>query len=382
MVQGKARKVKVSRKRSIASEAEISADENLEALERAAEQKAESAHREKIPNASGKAADAKNENGNNKEALLLESDGNGGHRAHDSVLLEPRYLGTLGNELSIKIVQELAKEPLCAMDIAKRLKLNARHGEQKIYYHIRKLEKAGIVKQVGTENRYGMVAKIFNVVAPVIATRLWETNGTPVEKVVKGVVDPKLSEFLRPFIVNGNLNSTIIIGSPWPHGRFDATARDTPELLVLGAFLGKFVRGNAITYKLDTQISEDDLKNNLILIGNSKINTVVDRINSYLPIYFDEKSDWVIRSKLSGNAYKDDNHAAIIRMQNPFNKKKEVLILAGRRSVGLRAAVLALVHHHDEIMKGNSGDYKAIAKVVEGRDRDSDGKIDAVKFLE
>ena len=54
------------------------------------------------------------------------------------------------------------------MDLARKLEQH----EQKIYYHLRNLEKAGIIKQTRTEQRYGMTAKIFDVISPVVATKM------------------------------------------------------------------------------------------------------------------------------------------------------------------------------------------------------------------
>ena len=49
---------------------------------------------------------------------------------------------------------------------------------------------------------------------------------------------------------------------------------------------------------------------------------------------------------------------------------------------GTRAAILAFLQKFDEICKGNSHDSKIFAKVVEGIDKNNDGVIDSVEFLE
>ena len=54
------------------------------------------------------------------------------------------HAGSLSSELAQKILNLLAKETMYPIDIAKALKMH----EQKIYYHIRNLEKAGIIKIV------------------------------------------------------------------------------------------------------------------------------------------------------------------------------------------------------------------------------------------
>ncbi len=310
------------------------------------------------------------------KSILVENDGNG-QKAYNSLLLEPKNLSIFANELALKIVKELSKKPGCAMDLARKLEMD----EQKIYYHLRKLENAGIVKLMGTEMRYGMTAKIYRAVSPVVSAKLYEDGHKIDDKI--SFKDPGVLKFLRPFIKNGKLNAKIIIGSPHPHGKYEATARDGVHLTDLVFFLGSFLNspgpGN---YRIDTEVRKEDLKENLILIGGPKINTIVEKVNRDLPVYFDEKSDFDIVSKLSGKRYGYDKNAIIVRAENPFNRKKEILLLAGKTSPAMRAAVLALIRHTDEIMMGNSNDRDVIAKVVEGIDRDGDSVIDSIKILE
>ena len=56
--------------------------------------------------------------------------------------------------------------------------------------------------------------------------------------------------------------------------------------------------------------------------------------------------------------------------------------MSGKRFKGTRAAILALMKKVSEVKKGNKYDSGEIAKVVRGIDRDSDGRIDDVEFLE
>jgi DNA-binding transcriptional ArsR family regulator len=308
--------------------------------------------------------------------ILIENDGKG-QKAYNSLAMDPRSLGIFANELALRIIRELSRKPRCAMDLARKLEVD----EQKIYYHVRKMEKAGVVKLVGTETRYGMTAKIYRVMGPVVSAKLYD-DGHVFEGNAQ-VRDPQIIKFLEPFIKDGKLNAKIIIGSPYPHGNHEATARDGAHITDLALFLGGFLNSPGYrNYKIDTEVRADDLKGNLILIGGPKINTVMDRINKGLPIYFDEKNDFTIVSKLSGEKYDYDNNAVIIRAKNPFNEKKEILILAGKRSSGLRSAVLAFIEHAEEIMIGNLKDRSVIAKVVEGIDKDSDGIVDSVRILE
>ena len=150
--------------------------------------------------------------------------------AYDSILVSPEKLSIFGSELSLKVVKELAKKPACAMDLSRKLEQH----EQKIYYHLRNLEKSGIIKQTRTEQRYGMIAKIFDVVSPVVATKLYN-DGYEIKNDVKQK-EPKILKFLHPFVKDGKLNAKIVIGWPYPHGKYDYVGRDAGYAIDIAMF--------------------------------------------------------------------------------------------------------------------------------------------------
>lgn len=295
-----------------------------------------------------------------------------GQKAFKTFVINPRNLNVFNSELSLKVLQELSKQPACVMDIARRLKQH----EQKIYYHIRRLEGAGIIKLIRTEERVGALAKIYSIVNPFVSVKLFDGEHSLDVK-----TKTRELEFLKPFIEEGKLNSTIVVGSPDPHGRFAAQASDGYAAIDLSLFLGTFLTRTSLNYKLDTQMREEDLSNNLIIIGGPKANIYIDKINKKLPIYFDEKHEWAIVSTFSKSTYSDDNVGIVIKMKNPFAKDKEILVLSGRRFKGTRAATIAFLKYVKKLDDGNKFD-SGVARVVQGIDRDADGIIDDVEFLE
>src|SRR3989338_6989664 len=158
-------------------------------------------------------------------------------RVYDSLIVSPKNLGIFSNALAIRIIGELAKQPLCAMDVAKKLKEN----EQKIYYHLRKMRSAGIVKLNGTEQRFGMTAKMFQLVSPVISTKLYD-DGYDMQQ-SRSISNPNVASFFEPFIVNGKLNSKIIVGDSYPHGKYDSPATEGPYTFDFALFIGKLIDG-------------------------------------------------------------------------------------------------------------------------------------------
>jgi len=309
---------------------------------------------------------------------FLVEDTKVGQKAYETLLVDkPKLFSILGTELALKIIKELAKEPSCAMDVARRLKVH----EQKVYYHVRRLEELGLIKIIDMQERVGAIAKIYAPTSSVISFKLFD--GEHIKDVKTRAEELK---FLRPFIEDGKLNAMIVVGSPDPHGKYKAPASDGYCAIDLGMFLGQFINDSKIPYyKLDTQVQNEDLKNNLIIVGGPKTNIIADKINKQLPIYFDyseEFLEWNIVSTLSKTVYREAQTGFIVRISNPFADGKEILVFSGKGFKGTRAAVLAFIKHLKKIMKGNSVKPDTVAKVVQGIDVDSDGIIDEVEFLE
>jgi DNA-binding PadR family transcriptional regulator len=279
----------------------------------------------------------------------------------------------LSSGLAIRILKLLVEKPMYPKEIARELKIN----EQKVYYHIRNLEKAGIVSVASTESKQGAVAKYYRLEHPgfvVLFKELEESQGISNLK--------SESPFLEPFIRDGKLDALIVVGSPDPHGPEKARSRDGYYGIDLGLFIGTFLNYvPTFNVRLDTEVKEADLKNNLILIGGPIVNSVTGRINEGLPIRFDVEKK-VIVSTVSKKSYPNDEMGIIVLGKNPFNKEKSILVVAGKRYSGTRAAIIAFLRYFKELSKGNSNNVRVKARVVEGVDRDSDGIVDDVEFRE
>ena len=285
--------------------------------------------------------------------------------------IKPEDAGAVSSELANKILHLLAKESMYSIDIAKSLKVH----EQKIYYHIRNLEKAGIIKVVRKETKQGATANFYALTEPAFVIRFKNFETTSKIGQIKNE-----SEFLEPFIKNGELNSLIIVGSPDPHGPDKARSRDGYYGMDLALFLGTFLNYvPQFNVKLDTEVRDEDLQNNLILIGGPVVNKVVEKINSKLPIKFEDGN---IKSAISNETYPQDECGIIVKTKNPFNSDKFILVVAGKRFSGTRAAIIAFLKGFRKITGGNIHNKNINAKVVEGIDLDSDGIIDDIEFRE
>lgn len=289
--------------------------------------------------------------------------------------LAPAQVRHISSPLAAKILAELAKKPTYAMDIAKKLKVN----EQKVYYHIRKLEKARIIEVSRTGTVQGAQANFYSLVQPAFVARFKEFQET--RRVPGMEIQP--ASFLEPFIEDGQLKATIIVGSPDPHGPEKARSRDGYYAVDLALFLGTFLNYlPELNVKLDTEARTEDLQKNLILVGGPVINTVTAKINNRLPVKFDRENNWNIVSRVSGKTYHTDETGIIVRIKNPFNPKKYILLIAGKRHAGTKAVMIAFIKRFNEITKGNKLNRKVHARVVEGVDLDSDGIVDNAEVLE
>lgn len=276
-----------------------------------------------------------------------------------------------GSELAQNILKLLSKSLMSPIGIAKALKEH----EQKIYYHIRNLEKAGIIQIVRREGKKGAVANYYSLVEPafVVSFKKFETTSKIAQ--VKNE-----SSFLEPFIKEGVLDALIVVGSPDPHGPDKARSRDGYYGMDLALFLGTFLNYvPKYNVKLDTETRETDLENNLILIGGPIVNKITEKLNDSLPIKFENGT---IKSAISNETYPHDECGIIVKARNPFNKDKFILVVAGKRFSGTRSAIIAFLKYFDKIKEGNVHNPEIKAKVVEGVDMDSDGIVDDVEFRE
>ncbi len=285
----------------------------------------------------------------------------------DVSILDPSSLKLIEHPIREKIIKLLYKKPMYPVEIAKELRLH----EQKVYYHIKQLQKSGILEVVSKKEIRGTIAKKY---APKTAN--YAISLAPKWKPMKELTqeETKISRFLDPFVKSGELNANIIVGSPDPHGPFKARARDGHYAIELALFLG------ATSSEFSTKLDVDaNLDNNLIVVGGPVTNLVCSKLNEHMSVRFSEKRPWGIISKTK--TYTDDNAGLIVRMPNPFNPEYSILVFAGIRYTGTKAAVMALTKNSEQVLNRYSG-QKVFSCVVQSYDMDGDGKLDSVEILE
>ena len=305
-------------------------------------------------------------------------------RAKEIAIFEdPEILRSVLNKLSWKILQLLSEKEMYPMEVARKLNVH----EQKVYYHIRKLAKAGAIKVVREEEKKGAVAKYYKATFPAMGIELpfgyQKINRFPVTN-----IDEKMKQFLSPLIKEGTFDGKIVVGSPDPHGPFKAKARDGHYAAYLTLFLGQFVDlPEDFSIKLDVDVkAEKEENNNLILVGGPGTNLITQEFNEFLPIRFNmmpSEHGFLLGglvSEKTQKVYTADSMGVITRIPNPWNMEKSIIVLAGNKAVGTKACVLALTKFWSKTLK-NFGEEK-FAVVIQGFDLDGDGKVDCIEVLE
>jgi DNA-binding transcriptional ArsR family regulator len=317
--------------------------------------------------------------------LLLQEEGKVQKVKEIAIVEDSQELKMILNRLSWKILVMLSEKEMYPLEIAKKLDIH----EQKVYYHIRKLAKAGAIAVVREEEKKGAIAKYYKAVSPAFGIELPQEYKT-VQRLSLIDMDEQIRKFFKEFIrEDGTFDGKIVVGSPTPHGPFKTSARDGHYASHLTFFLGQFSKlPEEFAIKLDVDVkAEKEEKNNLILVGGPGTNLLTQELNEYLPIRFNMQPSEEgflfggLASRKTSNVYTADAVGLIAKIVNPWDKAKRIIVLAGNKAVGTKACVLALTNFWKKTLKGYNGE-DTFAKVIQGFDLDGDGKVDSTEVLE
>lgn len=301
------------------------------------------------------------------------------------IVNDPQKLKMILNRLSWKILVMLSQREMYPMEIAKKLGIH----EQKVYYHIRKLAKAGAIAVTREEEKKGATAKYYKAVSPAFGIEL-PLGYRTIRRLSLLSMDEQIQEFFKEFIKkDGTFEGKIVVGSPTPHGPFKTSARDGHYASYLTFFLGQFAKmPEKFAIKLDVDVkAEKEEKGNLILVGGPGTNLLTQEVNEYLPIRFDMRSSEQgflfggLVSRKTSHVYMADTVGLIAKIVNPWDNTKRIMVLAGNKAVGTKACVLALANFWKKTLKDYHGE-DTFATAIQGFDLDGDGKVDSIEVLE
>jgi len=316
--------------------------------------------------------------------LLLQDDGQTQQIKEINLQSNPQKLKAMLNDLSWKILSILSKKEMYPLEIARQLGMH----EQKIYYHIRKLERAGAITVAREENKKGATAKYYKTASQAFGIE-FEGGYKHIRNLYIPDVSEQLQEFFKEFTDKGVFNGKIVVGSPLAHGPFKTSARDGHYAAHLALFLGQFAKmPSEFAVKLDVDVKvEKEEKNNLILVGGPGTNLLTQEINEYLPIKFVMQSSSQgfllggLSSKKTGQTYTSDMSGLVAKIVNPWDRSKRIIVLAGNKAVGTKACVLALTNFWTKTLEKYKSE-DTFALVITGFDMDGDGKVDSIEVRE
>jgi len=311
-------------------------------------------------------------------SYLVLKDRRGGQPVPVKVFEDPRLAQALLQPMRWKILQELATVDQCARELAK--KLNA--SQQVVCYHLKELEKMGFIRLQRRERRRGAIAKYYRAEHRAIAV-----TASGLKELETSNEEANLSEtsirLLAPYITNGVFSGHVVVGSPDQHGIFRERDLGGYHASYLAFFLGSLLplaRTNVL--KLDTELTQQQILQNLILVGNPRVNTIAMMMNEFLPITYELAGPDVIMSTISERTYAEPQDGAVQMIRNPMNPESKVIVLAGNETIGTQAAIMAFVKYTEDVAAGNVFNREIVARVVSGVDANQDGTIDDVEFLE
>ncbi|VVB74756.1 Uncharacterised protein [Candidatus Tiddalikarchaeum anstoanum] len=297
----------------------------------------------------------------------------------------PEKIKPLVSKLAWRILTALREKPLYPLQIAKKLEVH----EQKVYYHINRLFRAGLVKIVKSEEIKGADAKFYAPSNPVFGVDLG--YGEYVSKKNSVQIKPYVLDFFKEFN-REEFDGQIVVGSPEAHGPLNTWAKDGHYSNYISFFLGSFINfSNKDFITLDINVkSKEKFNENFILIGGPGVNVMTLEFNKYLPITFDTKFGGAAPSasfgkgfisKKTNKVYTDENVGVVEKIKNPLDTEKSIIVCAGITKRGTMSAIIALTRYYNEVLK-NYKYGEDFGCVVKGSDINGDGVIDTIELLE
>jgi len=255
------------------------------------------------------------------------------------------HIRILSNPLAWQIMRLLSDTPMYPIEIAKKLRIY----EQSAYYYVRKLVEIGALEDAGTNNVRGGTARLYHSSSPAFGIEMsWGEKHLDFQT-HPDYEHPYGRKFFNDYIVNNCFNGLIIVGAPDPHGPYRSSARDGHYAVHLAFFLGMISNiPSEFIVKLDADAKAERVieGNNLISIGGPGTNIITAEFNKFLPIKFNEKNFWSgLVEGSSAKPYNLDNQGLIAKIKNPYNHEKNIIVVAGVRSIGTKSAVIALTNY-------------------------------------
>lgn len=309
-----------------------------------------------------------------RERILLDAEKGRAKRVLSSDASSSFFPAASG--MGERIIAALAKEPSYPSEIARQLKVY----HQTVYYHMAKLEKAGLIRKVGRKVVRGGSADLYALAADGYAVE-FDVKGEPFQGVASASRSRGLGRFVEEFIQGDVFDGWIVVGSPEPHGPNRTQGRDGHYAVQIGFALGQFVKlPRRFPVKLDVDLKNERLeRSNLLVVGGPRTNLISSEVNTHLPIRFSEESFWGSIVDEGGRRYLSDKEGVLAKVRNPWNREKVCIVAAGLSGSATKAAIMGMTNFADQVFEHYGGGD--VSLVIRGTDLDGDGKVDSVEVV-
>ena len=311
-----------------------------------------------------------------REGLLLDPKSREHMTKRVLVSEKPDAFRSASGKIGEKILALLAAGPRYPAEIARALKTH----HQTVYYHIGRLEKAGLITRIRSESIRGGEANLFALSSDGYAVE-FQVRGEPLPTLQASTRSRSLGRLFKEFFHDGDLDGWIVVGSPLPHGATGTQARDGHYAVQLGFALGQFVAlPERFPVRLDVDVNAEHLKgSNLVVVGGPRTNVISEELNQYLPLRFKQGGFWGSIVDDQGKSYNSELDCIVAKIENPWEAGKTCVLAAGLTGAGTKAAIIGICNFADLLFQRyNTGPY---ACLLRGTDRDGDGKVDSVELL-
>jgi DNA-binding transcriptional ArsR family regulator len=314
-----------------------------------------------------------------EEKVLVDPQERDGRAKRVITDTDPSGFFPAASGLGHKILRLLAKGPNYPSNIARELRLY----HQAVYYHMKRLEDAGLIERVSQRSVRGGKAQLYSLASDGYAVE-FDVKGEEFARPAGVSRSGRLGRFLAEFITSdGQLDGWIVVGSPEAHGPNRTQGRDGHYAIQLGFALGQFVSlPRTFPVKLDVDLKTEKLHaSNLLVVGGPRTNVISAELNAHLPVRFSEEGFFGAIVDASGRKYLSEFDSVLTKVRNPWDPSKVCVVAAGLSGAATKAAVIGLTNMADQVLAGYGEKEGDFAVILHGLDLDGDGKVDSVDIL-
>ena len=234
-------------------------------------------------------------------------------------------LKSLNSDIRRKILEKASEKKVSIKDLTEKLDIK----QQAAYYHVEDMMDSGLLEASEGRPRYFSVENSAFYFRPDF-----------VEPEENPLILEDVPEVLQGFVEDRKIRARIIVGAPYPHGKYDRRHKNGYQAGEISAILGNYGRRREQLIHTDTHFQNNDTlsKKPLISVAGPLVNTFSDKINSKMPAKFTESHDRIITE---GNSYSGDETGFVARTET---NGKERMMVAGLFGLGTSAAIYALAN--------------------------------------